>query len=42
MHSHTCASADTDSAAVVLACLFLIYSVVDILTHAIVFARRLA
>lgn len=38
----TCASASTDDAAVVLACLFLAYSVTDLLVHGLVLARRLA
>ena len=39
----TCTATNTDDAAVLaVASLFLLYSVVDILTHAIVFARRLS
>ena len=42
MHSQTCAAIGTDDAAVVLACLFLAYSVTDLLVHGLVHARRLA
>ena len=40
---HTCGSAGTDDAAVlVVVGLFLLYSVTDLLIHSVVFARRLS
>ena len=43
MHSHTCTATATDDTAVLaVACLFVAYSVVDLLVHSLVFARRLS
>ena len=42
MHASTCTATNTDDAAAVLACLFLLYSTVDLLVHGLVFAWRLA